>query len=49
MLDMTIMIHEQAQLFLADPLLVKMETGEVSNAEDPGEAKMHAMVSGVAD
>ncbi|GAC94354.1 hypothetical protein PHSY_001925 [Pseudozyma hubeiensis SY62] len=49
MSDMTIMIREQAQLFLGGPPLVKMATGEVSNAEELGGAEKHATVSGVAD
>lgn len=49
MSDMVIMVKDQAQLFLGGPPLVKMATGEVTDAESLGGATMHATVSGVAD
>lgn len=49
MADETIMVREQATIFLAGPPLVKAATGEVVSAEDLGGADVHCRVSGVAD
>ena len=49
MADETIMVREQATIFLAGPPLVKAATGEVVSAEDLGGADMHCKTSGVAD
>ena len=49
MSDYTIMVKQQAQVFLGGPPLVKMATGEVSTAEDLGGAEMHSKKSGVSD
>ena len=42
-------VKEQSQVFLGGPPLVKMATGEESDAESLGGAKMHAEKSGLAD
>ena len=49
MSDQTIMVRNQATIFLAGPPLVKAATGEVVTAEDLGGADVHSRVSGVAD
>ena len=49
MSDYTVMVAEQAQVFLAGPPLVKMATGEVVDEETLGGAEMHARTSGLAD
>ncbi|WAH56904.1 methylcrotonoyl-CoA carboxylase [Pseudomonas silvicola] len=49
MSDETIMVREQATIFLAGPPLVKAATGEVVTAEALGGADVHCRVSGVAD
>jgi 3-methylcrotonyl-CoA carboxylase beta subunit len=49
MSDETIMVREQATIFLAGPPLVKAATGEVVTAEELGGADVHCKVSGVAD
>ncbi|RKP05327.1 ClpP/crotonase-like domain-containing protein [Thamnocephalis sphaerospora] len=49
MSDYVIMVKGQAQVFLGGPPLVKMATGEVTDAEQLGGADMHSRVSGVAD
>ncbi|MFC2973059.1 carboxyl transferase domain-containing protein [Azotobacter bryophylli] len=49
MADETIMVREQATIFLAGPPLVKAATGEVVSAEDLGGADVHCKTSGVAD
>lgn len=49
MSDMTIMVKDQSALFLGGPPLVKMATGEQTDAEGLGGAEKHATVSGVAD
>jgi acetyl-CoA carboxylase carboxyltransferase component len=49
MSDYTIMVKNQAQVFLGGPPLVKMATGEVTDAEKLGGADMHSRVSGVSD
>ena len=48
MSDYTVMVAEQAQVFLAGPPLVKMATGEVVDEETLGGAEMHASRSGIA-
>ena len=47
--DYTIMVKDQAQVFLGGPPLVKMATGETVEAEALGGAKMHAETTGLAD
>lgn len=49
MSDYTVMVKEQAQVYLAGPPLVKMATGEDSDHESLGGAEMHSRVSGVSD
>ena len=49
MSDYNIFVKEQSQVFLGGPPLVKMATGEESDAESLGGAKMHAEKSGLAD
>lgn len=49
MSDETIMVREQATIFLAGPPLVKAATGEVVTAEELGGADVHCKISGVAD
>lgn len=49
MADETIMVRNQATIFLAGPPLVKAATGEVVTAEDLGGADTHCRISGVAD
>ena len=49
MSDQTIMVRNQATIFLAGPPLVKAATGEIVSAEDLGGGDMHARISGVAD
>ncbi|MFT0213827.1 carboxyl transferase domain-containing protein [Pseudomonas sp. F1_0610] len=49
MADETIMVRNQATIFLAGPPLVKAATGEVVSAEDLGGADTHCRISGVAD
>jgi 3-methylcrotonyl-CoA carboxylase beta subunit len=49
MSDQTIMVKEQATIFLAGPPLVKAATGEVVTAEALGGADVHCRISGVAD
>jgi acetyl-CoA carboxylase carboxyltransferase component len=49
MSDYVIMVKNQAQVFLGGPPLVKMATGEVTDAESLGGADMHSRVSGVSD
>ena len=49
MSDETIMVREQATIFLAGPPLVKAATGEVVSAEALGGADVHCKTSGVAD
>ena len=49
MSDETIMVRNQATIFLAGPPLVKAATGEVVSAEELGGADVHCKVSGVAD
>ncbi len=47
--DYTVMVKEQAKVFLAGPPLVKMATGEETDDETLGGAEMHARTSGLAD
>jgi acetyl-CoA carboxylase carboxyltransferase component len=49
MSDYTIMVRNQAQVYLAGPPLVKMATGEETDHESLGGAEMHSRVSGVSD
>ncbi len=49
MSDYTVMVKEQAKVFLGGPPLVKMATGEDADDESLGGAEMHARVSGLAD
>ena len=47
--DYNIVIKEQSKIFLAGPPLVKMATGEDSDDETLGGAKLHAEVSGLGE
>jgi acetyl-CoA carboxylase carboxyltransferase component len=47
--DYTIFVDGRAKVFLAGPPLVKMATGEESDDETLGGARMHATHSGLAD
>ena len=49
MADQSIMVKNQATIFLGGPPLVKAATGEVVNAEELGGADVHCRKSGVAD
>jgi acetyl-CoA carboxylase carboxyltransferase component len=49
MSDHVVMIDERSKVFLAGPPLVKAATGEESDDESLGGARMHARVSGLAD
>ena len=49
MSDESIMVENQAHIFLAGPPLVKAATGELISAEELGGARMHGEVSGVTD
>lgn len=49
MADQSIMVKEQATIFLGGPPLVKAATGEVISAEELGGADIHCRKSGVAD
>ncbi len=49
MADESIMVRNQATIFLAGPPLVRAATGEVVTAEELGGADVHCKVSGVAD
>lgn len=49
MADQSIMVKEQATIFLAGPPLVKAATGEIITAEALGGADVHCRYSGVAD
>jgi len=46
--DFTIMLNTLSAMAIASPRMVKMVTGEDTNPEDLGGAKMHARVSGSA-
>ena len=47
--DYVIVIKQQSKVFLAGPPLVKMATGEESDDETLGGARLHAEVSGLGD
>ena len=47
--DYNILVKDQSKIFLAGPPLVKMATGEESDDETLGGARMHAEVSGLGD
>jgi acetyl-CoA carboxylase carboxyltransferase component len=47
--DYVIVVEEQSKIFLAGPPLVKMATGEESDDETLGGARLHAEVSGLGD
>lgn len=49
MADESVMVANQATIFLAGPPLVKAATGEIVTAESLGGADVHCRVSGVAD
>ncbi|ODT06241.1 MAG: methylcrotonoyl-CoA carboxylase [Mesorhizobium sp. SCN 65-20] len=49
MSDETVMVRNQATIFLAGPPLVKAATGEDVSAEELGGADLHTRVSGAAD
>ena len=49
MSDYNIFVKDQAKVFLAGPPLVKMATGEESDDETLGGAKMHSETSGLSD
>lgn len=49
MADQSIMVKNQATIFLAGPPLVKAATGEIITAEELGGADIHCRQSGVAD
>jgi acetyl-CoA carboxylase carboxyltransferase component len=47
--DYVIVVEERSKIFLAGPPLVKMATGEESDDETLGGARLHAEVSGLGD
>src|SRR5580704_11283956 len=49
MCDYSVLIDQQAKVFLGGPPLVKMATGEDSDDESLGGADMHTRVSGLGD
>lgn len=49
MCDESIIVRNQATIFLAGPPLVKAATGEIVSAEDLGGGEMHSRTSGVTD
>lgn len=49
MADQSVMVSNQATIFLAGPPLVKAATGEIVTAETLGGADVHCRISGVAD
>ncbi|MEU2942818.1 carboxyl transferase domain-containing protein [Nocardiopsis alba] len=49
MSDHVVMVRDRAKVFLGGPPLVKAATGEESDDESLGGARMHAEVSGLAD
>lgn len=49
MADISIMVKNQATIFLAGPPLVKAATGEIISTEELGGADVHCKTSGVAD
>ncbi|MDH3306058.1 MAG: acyl-CoA carboxylase subunit beta [Acidimicrobiia bacterium] len=49
MSDYSVMVKDEAKVFLGGPPLVKMATGEESTDEELGGAEMHSKVSGLSD
>ncbi len=49
MSDYTVMVQDQAQVYLAGPPLVQMAIGEDTTHEELGGAEMHSRISGVSD
>jgi acyl-CoA carboxylase subunit beta len=49
MCDYSVLVEQQAKVFLGGPPLVKMATGEDADEEDLGGADMHSRVSGLSD
>ena len=49
MSDYSVLVKQQARVYLGGPPLVKMATGEEADEESLGGAEMHATTSGVAD
>lgn len=49
MADESIMVREQATIFLGGPPLVRAATGEIISAEELGGSEVHCKTSGVAD
>lgn len=49
MADESVMVKNQATIFLAGPPLVRAATGEIVSAEELGGADVHCRISGVAD
>ncbi len=49
MSDETVMVRNQATIFIGGPPLVKAATGEVVTAEELGGADVHCKISGVSD
>jgi acetyl-CoA carboxylase carboxyltransferase component len=47
--DHTVFVRDRARVFLGGPPLVKMATGEESDAEELGGAEMHSRTSGLSD
>ncbi|MCP5097855.1 MAG: methylcrotonoyl-CoA carboxylase [Chloroflexi bacterium] len=47
--DYTVLVRNQAKMFLGGPPLVKMATGELVDDETLGGAEMHTAVSGLGD
>jgi acetyl-CoA carboxylase carboxyltransferase component len=49
MCDYSVLVDQEAKVFLGGPPLVKMATGEESDDESLGGASMHSRVSGLSD
>src|SRR5262245_54085746 len=49
MCDYSVLVDQQAKVFLGGPPLVKMATGEESDDEELGGAAMHSVTSGLSD
>jgi acetyl-CoA carboxylase carboxyltransferase component len=49
MCDYSVLVDQQAQVFLGGPPLVKMATGEDADQEELGGADMHSRISGLCD